>query len=157
MQDLNTETRRETLAEKSQSPQPSSDPNMMLLQAMQQMQLAHQQAQQANQQALERQEERMQQAMQAMTERLGGGRAAGAAEANKSRAKGRLPDKLERDVDYASFLQWEKSWKLYEISDNLASLPDNQQTAILFSFFTKELLSDLEYRFKVNITTEQKA
>ena len=27
---------------------------------------------------------------------------------NKSRAKGRHPEKLERDVDYASLLQWEK-------------------------------------------------
>ena len=29
--------------------------------------------------------------------------------ANKSRAKGRHPEKIERDIDYASFLQWEKA------------------------------------------------
>ena len=28
---------------------------------------------------------------------------------NKSRAKGRHPEKIERDIDYASFLQWDKS------------------------------------------------
>ena len=75
---------------------------------------------------------------------------------NKSRAKGRHPEKIERDVDYASFLQWEKSWNLYVISDNLETLTEQQQTAVFFSFFTKELLSDLEYRFKININAGQK-
>lgn len=27
---------------------------------------------------------------------------------NKSRAKGRYPEKLERDVDYATLMQWKK-------------------------------------------------
>ena len=44
---------------------------------------------------------------------------------------------------------------MYEISDNMKSLADEQQTAILFSFFSKELLSDLEYRFKISINTDQ--
>merc|ERR1712077_77026 len=82
------------------------------------------------------------------TPRIGGG-------ADKSRAKGRHPEKLERDIDYASFLQWEKTWHLYTISDNLDTLEEKQQTAILFSFFTKELLSDMEYRFKIDINGEQ--
>ena len=97
------------------------------------------------------------QVLEAITERIsatpevniaGGG--------NKSRAKGRHPEKIERDIDYASFLQWEKAWKLYVVSDNLDSLSDKQKTAIFFSFFTKELLSDLEYRFKIDINADQK-
>ena len=58
-------------------------------------------------------------------------------------------------VDYASFLQWEKTWNLYTISDNLDTLEEKQQTAILFSFFTKELLNDMEYRFKIDINGDQ--
>ena len=60
-------------------------------------------------------------------------------------------------MDYASFLQWEKSWNLYEISDNLETLPDEQKTAIFFSFFTEELLIDVEYWFKLNLDADQKA
>ena len=56
---------------------------------------------------------------------------------NKSRAKGRHPEKIERDMDYAPFLQWEKSWNLYVISDNLETLTEQQQTAVFFSFFHK--------------------
>ena len=63
---------------------------------------------------------------------------------------------MDRDVDYATFIQWEKSWNLYAISDTLETLSDKQQTAILFSMFSKELLSDLEYRFKINVGTDQK-
>ena len=44
---------------------------------------------------------------------------------------------------------------MYTISDNLETVSDNQPTAILFSFFTRELLSDMEYRFKINIEAEQ--
>ena len=91
-----------------------------------------------------RAEERSEAQMQAMAEKIsgapGGSHAGGG---NKSRAKGRHPEKLERDVDYASFLQWEKTWNLYVISDNLETLTDQQKTAVFFSFFTKELLSDL--------------
>ena len=54
------------------------------------------------------------------------------------------------------YLQWEKAWKLYTISDNLEALTDQQQTAILFSFFSKEKLSYLQYRFKVKIEVKQK-
>lgn len=52
------------------------------------------------------------QAMQAIGEKVGGTQGesgAGATGANKSRPKGRHPDKLEQDVDYATFLQCEKS------------------------------------------------
>ena len=55
---------------------------------------------------------------------------------NKSRAKGRHPEKIERDIDYATFLQWEKSWNLYVISDNQYTLSDKQKTAIFFKKFT---------------------
>ena len=75
---------------------------------------------------------------------------------NKSRAKGLHPEKIERDIDYASFLQWIKAWNLYVVSDNLDSLSDKQKTAIFFSSFTKELLSDMEYRFKIDINADQK-
>ena len=54
------------------------------------------------------------------------------------------------------FYSGKKSWKLYRISDNLKVLSEQQQTAILFSFLSKELLSDLEYRFKINIDVQQK-
>lgn len=43
---------------------------------------------------------------------------------NRSRAKGHHPEKMERDRDYTSFLQCEKSWKLYVIKDRLNTLPD---------------------------------
>ena len=94
--------------------------------------------------------------MAQIAERLGGetGSSNGGG-GNKSRAKGRHPEKLDRDVDYATFLQWEKSWNLYVISDNLDSLTDQQTTAVFFSFFTKELLNDLEYRFKINVDADR--
>ena len=50
----------------------------------------------------------------------------------RSNAKAHRRENIERMVDYATFLQWEKSWKLYAISDNLEGLTDQQQTAILF-------------------------
>ena len=74
----------------------------------------------------------------------------------RSNAKGHCPEKFEREVDFATFLQWQKSWKLYTISDDLEALTDQRQIAILFGFLSKELLSDLEYWFKVNIYVEQK-
>ena len=42
------------------------------------------------------------------------------------------------------------------VSDQLDTLGDDQKTAIFFSLFSKELLSDLEYRFKINLNAEQK-
>ena len=78
-------------------------------------------------------------------------------EATKVVPKFVIRTKLERDVHYASFLQWEKSWNLYVISDNLETLTDQQKTAVFFSFFTKELLGDLEYCFKINIDADQLA
>ena len=112
----------------------------------------------AQSQAMASRMEAQSQAMEAIAEKISANPGAGnnVGGGNKSHAKGRHPDKLERDVDYASFLQWEKSWKLYVISDRLDTLPDKEKTAIFFSFFSKELLSDLEYRFKVNIDAEQK-
>ena len=59
-------------------------------------------------------------------------------------------------MDYASFLQWEKSWNLYVMSDQLNTLTDQQKTAIFFCLFTKELLGDLQYIFKINVDAEQK-
>merc|ERR1712074_106880 len=120
---------------------------------------ARMQAQADAQQAqAEAQEARMQaqaEAMAAIAEKVSGNSDTTNNNGNKSRANGRHPEKLERDVDYATLLQWEKSWKLYTISDNLETLSDKQQTAILFSFFTKELLSDMKYRFKINLEAEQ--
>ena len=54
--------------------------------------------------------------------------------------KSHLSEKLERDVDCTTFLQWEKSLKLYEISSNLKYIREQQQTYILFSFFVKNCL-----------------
>ena len=129
------------------------NPNLMMFLALQAMQ---QQMQRAEDRAAAQSQAQAAQ-MEAMTERISGtpgGIHAGGG--NKSRAKGRHPEKLERDVDYASFLQWEKTWNLYVISDNLETLTDQQKTAVFFSFFTKELLSNLEYRFKINIDADQR-
>ena len=41
------------------------------------------------------------------------------------------------------------------MSDSLETLTTQQQTAIFFSLFSKELLSDLEYRFKIHLNTDQ--
>ena len=41
------------------------------------------------------------------------------------------------------------------MSDKLDTLSPQQQTAIFFSLFTKELLSDMEYRFKINLDADQ--
>ena len=111
---------------------------------------------QAMQQQMQRAEDRtaaqsqaMAAQMEGIAERIGGSpEGIHAGGGNRSRARDCHPEKLERDVDYASFLQWEKSWNLYVISDNLNTLADQQKTAVLFSFFNKELLSDLEYRLK---------
>lgn len=119
--------------------QSQDNPNIMMVQALQQMQ------------------QQQQQFMAQIAGRFGGepGSNNGGGR-NKSRAKCRHPEKVERDVDDASFLPWEKSWYPYVISDNLETLTKQQQTAVFFSFFTKELSSDLEYRFKININAEQK-
>ena len=110
----------------NQENQAPLDSNMFMIQAFQQLQA----------QALAQAE-----ALAAIAEKVSNNSEnTGSSRTNKSRAKGRHPEKLERDVDYASFLQWEKTWNLYTVSDNLDTLEEKQQTAILFSFFTKELL-----------------
>ena len=125
----------------SQEKQAPLDSNTFMIQAFQQLQA----------QALAQAE-----ALAAIAEKVSNNSEnTGSSRTNKSRAKGRHPEKLERDVDYASFLQWEKTWNLYTISDNLDTLEEKQQTAILFSFFTKELLNDMEYRFKIDINGDQ--
>ena len=96
--------------------------------------------------------------MQAIAEKVGGAPVnnnEGAGD-TKNRVKCRQPKKLDRDVDYATFVQFEKQWNSYAISDTLETLSDEQHTAILFSIFTKELHSDVEYWFKVNTDTDRK-
>ena len=66
------------------------------------------------------------------------------------------PEKINREVDYSSFIQWEKSWNLYTISENLEVMTDRQKTATFLGFFSKELLDDLENDFKIDISPEQK-
>ena len=100
-----------------------SDPNVVLVNALQMMQ-----------KQMEKSEERMAAQMQAIAEKVGGtpnGDNVGAVRGGThSRAKGKHPEKLDRDVDYATFLQWEKSWNLYVVSDQLDTLTDKQKTAI---------------------------
>ena len=102
----------------------------------------------------------MSEQMQTIAEKVGGtpndNQVGAGRGGNQSRAKGRLPEKLDRDVDYATFLQWEKSWNLYVVNDQLHTLTEGQRTAIFFSLFTKELLSDLQYRFKMSVDADQK-
>ena len=83
----------------NQENQAPVDSNMFMIQAFQQLQA------QAEAQA---------EALAAIAEKVSGNSEnTGNNRSNKSRAKGRHPEKLERDVDYASFLQWEKTWNLY--------------------------------------------
>ena len=130
----------------NQENQAPVDSNVFMIQALQQLQQQNQFMQAQASQA---------EALAAIAEKVSGSSENTNNRSNKSRAKGRHPEKLERDVDYASFLQWEKTWHLYTISDNLDTLEEKQQTAILFSFFTKELLNDMEYRFKIYINGDQ--
>ena len=131
---------------------PNSDPNMMMFQLMQK-QMADQQL--MFQQQMAQSDERLAQIMEKFGDNPNPRGHGGGNGQNKSRAKGRHPEKLERDVDYATFLQWEKSWNLYKVSDSLETLTTPQQTAIFFSLFSKELLSDLEYRFQIDLNTDQ--
>ena len=136
----------------SQENQTPLDSSTFMIQAFQELQQQNQLMQAQMQAQVEAQAE----ALAAIAEKVtGNSENNGSGRSNKSRAKGRHPDKLERDVDYASFLQWQKTWHLYTISDNLDTLEEKQQTAILFSFFTKELLNDMEYRFKIDINGDQ--
>ena len=137
------------------------DPNMMMFQmfqAMQQQMKEDRDESKAQAQAMAAQIMEMHNTNAAIMEKISGAStgSGGGGGSSKSRAKGLHPEKLERDLDYATFLQWEKSWNLYVVSDQLETLTDQQQTAIFFSFFTKELLSDLEYRFKIDINDDQK-
>ena len=82
-----------------------------------------------------------------------------AAKSNKKPEKKKdnsQPEKINRDIDYSSFIQWEKSWNLYTISENIEGMTDRQKTATFLGFFSKELLDDLENEFKINISPEQK-
>ena len=75
---------------------------MFMIQALQQMQ------QQQNQ-FMQAQAEAQAEALAAIAEKVSGNsETTNNNRNNKSRAKGRHPEKLERDVDYASLLQWEK-------------------------------------------------
>ena len=95
----------------------SSDPNVLILQAMQKMEERARQAEERMQQQIAEDriatQERMaasEQLMAEVAEKLGGNSVprGGGGGADKSRAKGRHHEKLERDIDYASFLRWEK-------------------------------------------------
>ena len=72
-----------------------------------------------------------------------------AAKSNKKPKKKKdnsQPEKINRDIDYSSFIQWEKSWNLYTISENIEGMTDRQKTATFLGFFSKELLDDLPSR-----------
>ena len=141
----------------------SSEPNVLMLQVLQtmQQQMAQDKAKsEVQSQMMAQQMEAQSKQMEAIAEKIGGSpevhNAGGGGGGNKARAKGCPPEKLDRNVDYASFLQWEKSWNIYVISDKLDTLDDKQKTAILFSLFTNELLSDVEYRFKIYVIAVEK-
>ena len=126
----------------NQENQAPMDSNTFMIQALQQMkqQTQFMQAQAAAQQAqFQAQAEAQAEALAAIAEKVSGNSETtnNNNRSNKSRAKGRHPEKLERDVDYASLLQWEKTWNLYTISDDLDTLEEKQQTAILFSFLQR--------------------
>ena len=86
----------------------TSDPNLLMIKALQSMQT---QLNRAEERARE-DREAQHQAMQPIAEKVGGtqvGSGSATGGGNKSRAKGRHPEKLERDVDYAAILRWEKN------------------------------------------------
>ena len=95
----------------------SSDPNAMMFQAFQIMQIEMADQKQVLATQMQAQmiqaEKRQNQAMQAIAEKIGGtqdGNNSGAGRGgNKSRSKGRHPKKLDIYVNYATFLQCEKS------------------------------------------------
>ena len=119
----------------------STDPNMFMMQAVQMMQKSMEAAEERQQRAMEAlhlaAEERAREdreaqnyAMQKLAETIGAApepvaNVVSSGGSSKSRARGCKPEKLDRDVDYASFLQWEKLWKLYVITEQLATLKDN--------------------------------
>ena len=86
----------------------STDPNFYMFQALQAIQAQMQAQAEAQQAQMQAQAEAQAEAMAAIAEKVSGN--AGTTNnsgGNKSRAKGRHPEKLERDVDYATLLQWE--------------------------------------------------
>ena len=85
----------------NQENQAPVDSNVFMIQALQQLQ------QQQNQ-FMQAQAEAQAEALAAIAEKVSGSSENTDNRSNKSRAKGRHPEKLERDVDYASLLQWEK-------------------------------------------------
>ena len=78
------------------------DSNVFMIQALQQMQ-------QQQSQFMQAQAEAQAEALAAIAEKVSGNSEnTNDNRSNKSRAKGRHSEKLERDVDYASLLQWKK-------------------------------------------------
>ena len=62
---------------------------------------------------MQRQMEKSEARFELLAEKIGGGDQevtprVGGGSGSKSRAKGKHPETLDRDVDYATFLQWEK-------------------------------------------------
>ena len=84
---------------------PNSDPNMMMFQLMQK-QMADQQL--MFQQQMAQSDERLAQIMEKFGDNPNPRGHGGVNGQNKSRAKGRHPEKLERDVDYTTFHKLEK-------------------------------------------------
>ena len=74
---------------------------------------------------------------------------------NKKKENGQ-PDKLSRGLDYDSFIQWEKSWNLYVISEKINELEEAQKTAKFLGFCSTELLDELEKDFKISLSPKQK-
>ena len=74
---------------------------------------------------------------------------------NKKKENGQ-PDKLRRGLDYDSFIQWEKSWNLYVISEKMNDLEEAQKTAKFLGFCSTELLDELEKDFKISLSPKQK-
>ena len=121
----------------------AQDTNHMMLQMFQKMQeqtaeqLAHEREKsEAQAQAMQEQTQLLASQMDAIAEKIGSTpEANNSGGGNRSRAKGRHPEKIERDIDYASFLQWEKSWNLYVTSDRLDTLPQREDRHFLQFFF----------------------
>ena len=98
--ELNKAMQQDGIENVSTMPIQSQDPNVLLVQTLQ---------------AMQEQMRHDREAMAAQIAAIGGGTHVGnnvGVGQKKSTAKGRHPEKLERDIDYATFLQWEKSLHL---------------------------------------------
>ena len=91
-----------------------------------------------------------------MMEKVEGNSSTKSTKKAKKKKDNSQPEKIDRDIDYSSFIQWEKSWNLYTISENIEGTTDRQKTATFLGFFSKELLNDLENDYKINISPDQK-